>query len=288
MDPRKAARDEQKKIEDRQKSGNFPDKLQYLPKFKDDEERILRIICAKEALQWLVDHPDKNHDDYTEEVKDAIGYAWKDTSQHFNVGSGNAALSCLRQIAKPCPVCEAYEEDIKSDNEAIKKAASQIACKTKINFFVEWRGHEAEGPFIWSLADQWADIVMAKIANTDYTLIYDPFVGHDLKVTRHGLGMNNTRYDIDIRPDETFLYETVVIEDEEEMSDFDFEKGSKVLEVLPSIADFMEPVLNYEDYEAMDDQIQNDCPNTPPTKKDRDSPPTLRKKKGKHIQNLFS
>jgi len=251
MDPRAEARKQQEKIEKRANSGNFIERLPFLPKFNDKEERILRIICSKEALQWLIDNPEKNHDDYTEEVDNAVGFAWKDTSQHFAVGSGNASLPCLREINMPCPICEAYEEDIKSGTEAIKKAASNIRCKHRYTFFVEWRGHEDEGPFIWSPADEWSDMAMAHIADNDHSLIYDPFIGHDLKVIRRGTGRSNTKYTITVRSEEVFLYEVVTEEDGEEVSDFDFEKGTKVLEVLPSIVTYMVPELSYEDYEAI-------------------------------------
>lgn len=251
MNPRelaKQAMETYKKQENSFKSDG--DRLPFLPAFGDGEERILRILPPKGALEWLIDNPTKFLDDYND-LEIGPGAAWEETFQHFCVGSEGASLPCLEQTGKPCPLCEAYAEDIKSDNEAIKKSASEIRCKHKTSFFVEWRGHEEEGPFDWSISPKWATLVVALIANNDYTILYDPFKGHDIRVTRTGLEYNNTNYTMAHRPQETFLYTTIGEDDKGEYEDFDFEKAKQVLDILPDISQLQKPVLDYSDYEAI-------------------------------------
>lgn len=250
MNARELARQASKEYKKQgEKSSSFNDRLSYLPKFDDGEERILRILPPKEAFKWLMDHPDKFFDDYTN-LEIGPGAAWEDTYQHFNIGSGGTSLPCLKHVGKPCPPCEAYDEDIKSDNAAIKASANEIRCQHKVSFLVEWRGHKEEGPFDWSMSPTWATDLTALIANNDYTLMYDPFKGHDIRVTRTGSGRNDTNYRMDIRPDETYLYATPDPEDDE-FEIFDFEKGKQILAILPDLTELQKPVLDYDAYKAI-------------------------------------
>ena len=208
-------------------------------------------------MEYLINNPDKSFDDYTE-LEIGPGEAWTESTMHFGIGSEKAALPCLGVINSPCPVCEAYDEDSKSEDPAIKASAKLIARKHQWDWFVEWRGFEEEGPYVWALADQWSTRMISLIANTDYNVMYDPFKGHDIRVTRTGKGMNDTSYNIDIIPPESgnikegsFLYETILEDDDGNYKDFDFEKGKQVLDVLPDITQFQKPILNYEEYSAI-------------------------------------
>jgi hypothetical protein len=251
MDPVKAAQEEAAKTQEYSGDSDFI-RLPILPKWNDGETRYIRILPPVEALKWLLDNPDESFQEYcANDIGPAL--AWRTVYLHFGI-QGKGVLPCRRMINKPCPICEAYEEDKDSPEKVVRESAENIKPQEKVTFFVLVRDWDDQGPYIWTTARKWANKVFSKFGNPDYELEYDPLEGRDLRITRKGAEFNNTDYEVDRKPDKSFIYSVEGEDEDGAYIEPDFDKMRELAENLPSIGHQNDPVLSYDLYE----QIIND------------------------------
>lgn len=223
------------------KSRDFADKIPFLPKFDDGETRYLRILPERKYGLFFLD---SGEDDEYENPQFPYAEVWK----HFCIGKGNHSMPCPKHMSgEECPICEEVDSLYKSDDEDDKTYAGKIRPQHKVVFFVIWRGHEDDGPYLWELAPKWSKDIISILGNTDYDdEIDDPEDGHDLKVTRHGEDFNNTSYRIDAHPKSSLLCSMVEVDKGVEYDVLDDEKMREWMEPLPDITDFGKPFLTLE------------------------------------------
>lgn len=247
-DPRKMARQAEEKAKEYEEFESDFITIDRLAKFADGEERILRILPPVEFLKWLLDNPDKTFDDYcSADIGPVTG--WREIEMHFNI-AGNGVLPCRKMIGEPCPICDAYEEDMQSTDATIKEAANKLRAKTQVAFFLIDRGGDVDTPLVWAVSPKWAKQIYSHCANPDYGILYDPENGHDIRVKRTGTGLRST-YSITPRPKPSFLYSVKGEDEDGPYEEFDFDKIKALVGKLPSISEYNNPVLDYEHYEAV-------------------------------------
>lgn len=216
-------------------SSNLP----FLPAFDNKEERLLRILPRKEYLEWLGKAKDG-------EVFDDFAFPFVEVWKHFNVGKSEAALPCSAKYGQGrCPICEEVDALFATKDEDDIKTAKAMRAKKQFVFPVLWKDvpDGAMGPYLWTLSPTWAELVTALLANPDYNDLDDPEEGHDLTVTRSGMGLN-TKYTIHPKPKPS-----MALEDRE--GELDWDKVDEWVEVLPSFETYGHPFLTQEEVLAV-------------------------------------
>jgi hypothetical protein len=232
---------EKEEFDNRDNSDSNYIKVDWLPSgknWKDKEKRTLRILPARDVLQFYLDNADDDEAEYENE-----SIPMQELRTHFNVGSQNGICSCLSYWNnEPCPVCEEIEELKSTGEEDDKKEADSMWPKRRFARFVLWREH-SEPNKVWLWECNWStdtDIV-ALYNNTkvpDPDLIFD---GTDIEVTREGAaGNSKTTYRVEDVREESMM---VVDEDGE----FDWEAAEEILANLPDIFEHGKPFLDYEE-----------------------------------------
>lgn len=232
---------EAKRIEKENTFESFGEKIPYLPKFSDGETRYLRILPEKKFGIFFLEA------DEDEEFQNPQ-YPYAEVWKHFGVGIERNSVPCpAKMLGESCAVCNEVEALRKSGDTDDGKTANSIRVQHRFDFFVIWREHEEDGYYLWEISPKWGNDVVSILGNTDLKgEVDDPMDGRDIKVTRHGLGVNNTKYRIDFMPESSMLCSYTEEEDGEECEVLDEEKMREWMKDVPDITEYGKPFLTSE------------------------------------------
>lgn len=220
------------------------EKVDRLPSgkdWKDNETRTLRILPAKDAFAYYLEH------DEEDAVYEDEAFPVQEIGNHFRVGTKKQTVVCLKFWNEgACPVCEEIAELYETKDEDDARYAKEMRLAKSFVRFVVWREWQEDHPNdpikVWA----WQ---CSKTVDTDVVKLYsdtripDPdalYDGTDIEVTRHGTTMKGTSYDVcDVR-EESFAFTN-------EDGDFDYETAEKVCNDLPDIFEWGKPFMAYDE-----------------------------------------
>jgi len=101
-----------------------------------------------------------------------------------------ACPSVITDGEEPCPVCEVYEA---LTNAGESKAADAFRPGRTFYMNIIVRKEQAEGVKVFTPGAMAFQAIFSIMSDPDYGLIYDPYEGTDVKLTKQGSGMQ-TKY----------------------------------------------------------------------------------------------
>ena len=210
----------------------------YMPTFANMEERELRVVPAKEALQWYLE----NDEGYFEE--DVFPY--KKVGKHFKVGRSGSIMPCLNfHLNEPCPVCEENEELKSTGDEDNAEQAKEMRLQRKYAWIFKWVDAPDEFvdvPLVWEVGLKQHNQFLGLLSNTRAPEFDHPFEGASIFVKRIGKkGSAQTYYETDYEKDGAC---PMFVDADGE---FDYETAEAFMEKLPDIVTFGNPFLNYDE-----------------------------------------
>jgi hypothetical protein len=232
--------EEMRKKEEQDKNSGNSDfiRVDMLPKFGDKEKRTLRIVPALEALKFYLENSEDEEAVFEDEA-----YPVQEICNHFRVGAQNQVVACLNFFNKEeCPVCEEIEELKKTEDEDDIKYAKELRASYQHVWFVIWREHTEDPQKVWAwhVSNTVNTQLMGLYGNKKIPELDRIFDGTDIEVTRFGMSMKATTYQIDDAREESFLFTT-------EDGEFDFEAADKLVENMTDIFEYGKPFMNYEE-----------------------------------------
>lgn len=166
-----------------------PNKIGYIEKFTDQNQRLIRILPPKSLLEFLRANRNSN------KTYDLTDFPWRELGVHYGISSNDKdRVYCPKAMYNlPCPICETVEELKKSKVKDDLELAQKMRLQYRFQYLAIEKTNEAkakEGPKFWEISRTPHNKIIGIFQDTDYGDISDPEEGYDLKVTRVAFKMN--------------------------------------------------------------------------------------------------